>query len=230
MPDLPDLPKTEIAIIAETNAFRRSEKLGDVTSNAELTKAARAFAAYLATTGKFAHEADGRQPADRVKAAGYKYCSVAENLALFLDSRGFTTERLATLTVEGWKNSPGHRRNLVSPHATEIGVGIARAPDKNPKFLAVQLFGRPERLKYQFKIENRAGLSIAYSLHGGSHTIEPRVVVTHTDCNPAEIRFERAGNWLTGIKLESRFEAKDGAVYSVVKDSDGRIRVDVTRR
>ena len=230
MPDLPDLPKTEIAIIAETNAFRRSEKLGEVKANAELTKAARAFAEYLATSGKFAHEADGRQPSDRVKAAGYKFCSVAENLAMFLDSRGFTTERLATVTVEGWKNSPGHRRNMVAPHVTEIGVGVARAPDKNPKFLSVQLFGRPERLKYQFKIENRAGASVAYSLHGHSHSIDPRVVVTHTECNPAEITFERAGNWLTGIKLESRFEAKDGAVYSVVKEADGRIRVDVSGR
>lgn len=33
MPDLPDLPQTEIAIVALTNAFRQENKLGAVTPN-----------------------------------------------------------------------------------------------------------------------------------------------------------------------------------------------------
>ena len=113
MADLPDLVKTEAAIIEQTNAFRRAERLGEVKLNAQLTLAARRFAKYLADTNRFAHEADGRQPAERIKEAGYKYCMVAENLALHLDSRGFTTVDLATKAVEGWKASPGHRKNLV---------------------------------------------------------------------------------------------------------------------
>ena len=91
MPDLPDIPRTETAIIEMTNAFRRGEKLSPVKPNAELTTTARLFAQYLAKTGRFAHEADGRQPGDRAKASGYKFCLIAENLALNLDSRGFET-------------------------------------------------------------------------------------------------------------------------------------------
>ena len=37
-----------------TNAFRKESKLGEVKPNAALTAAARAFAEYLAKTGKFA--------------------------------------------------------------------------------------------------------------------------------------------------------------------------------
>ena len=114
MVTLPDLPQTEIAIVEMTNAFRKENKLGEVKPNTALAAAARAFADYLAKTGKFAHEADGREPAARAEQ-GYRYCLVAENLALNLDSRGFETRQLARDAVEGWKDSPGHRANLLAP-------------------------------------------------------------------------------------------------------------------
>ena len=227
MTDLPDVPKTEVAIIEMTNAFRRAEKLADVKPNAELTRAARLYAEYLAKSGRFAHEADGRQPADRVKASGYKYCTVAENLALNLDSRGFTTQALAKQAVEGWKNSPGHRKNMVQPHVTEIGVGIARAPTGDPKYISVQLFGRPENLKYQFRIENKAAVSVRYTAMGEKHSIDPRVIATHTACQPGEIVFDSAGSLLSKVRIEGRFVARDGVIYSLKAAPDGRVVVEV---
>ena len=89
MASLPDLPQTEIAIVEMTNAFRKDNKLAALAPNRALTLAARAFADYLGRSGKFAHEADGREPAQRAEAQGYRYCLVAENLGLNLDSRGF---------------------------------------------------------------------------------------------------------------------------------------------
>ena len=139
MADIPDLARTELAIIAATNAFRRDERLGPLTRNAALDQTAKLFASYLAKSGRFAHEADGRQPADRAKASGYRYCTVAENLALNLDSRGFTAEKLSSEAIQGWKESPGHRKNMLLRHVTEIGVGVAQAPGGDPKFLSVQL-------------------------------------------------------------------------------------------
>ena len=52
-------------------------------------------------------------PPQRAEAQGYRYCTVAENLALNLDSRGFETRQLARKAVEGWKASPGHRANML---------------------------------------------------------------------------------------------------------------------
>ncbi len=230
MADLLDLAKTEAAIIELTNTFRRSEKLEAVHPNAALTHAARLFAQYLAKSGRFAHEADGRQPADRAKAAGYDYCLVAENLALNLDSRGFTTTALSVQAVDGWKNSPGHRRNMLLPHVVETGVGIAQAADRDPKFLSVQLFGRPASLKFEFRLENRSTDVVSYTLGGQSHAIEPNVAVTHTACAPSEIRFDRAGNWLTGIRLDARYTARNGALFAIKTGPDGRTRVDADLR
>ncbi len=110
---LPDLPQTEVAIVELTNAFRKASALQEVKPNPALAAAARAFAEYLARTGKFAHEADGRKPEDRAQAQGYRYCLVAENLAWNLNSRGFESAQLAREVVEGWKASPGHRENLL---------------------------------------------------------------------------------------------------------------------
>ena len=226
MADLPDLVRTEAAIIEQTNAFRRAERLGTVKPNAELTLAARRFAQYLAKSGQFAHEADGRQPSERVKEAGYQFCMVAENLAMHLDSRGFTTGALASKAVEGWKGSPGHRKNLVQPHVTEIGVGVARAPDsKSPKFLSVQLFGRPASAKIQFRIDNKSGAALTYSALGKSHSLASNAVVMHAACVPGHIVLERSGNALFGVNLDARYEAHDGAIYTVLKGSDGKVEV-----
>ena len=121
----PDVPAVETAIVAMTNAFRLENKLGEVRPNAQLAQAARAYAAYLARTNAFSHTADGRQPADRVGETGYQYCQVAENLASTSTFAGFEAGLAAA--VEGWKNSPGHRRNMLTPHVTEIGVAVAQA-------------------------------------------------------------------------------------------------------
>ena len=219
---LPDLPQTEAVIIEMTNAFRGENKLQAVAPNAALRVAAQAFADYLARTGTFAHTADGRQPWDRARAAGYRYCIVAENLALNQTNRGFETRALAEAAIAGWKNSPPHRAALLQPNLTEIGVGIAKASDADPKYLLVQLFGRPEIFKYGVDIENRSGVTVAYSFGEKRNSITPQTRVKHTACVPQEVTFE------TG-KVTSKFEARGGAVFMITQGADGAPRVDLER-
>jgi hypothetical protein len=189
LPTLPDLAQAEIAIVEMTNAFRGEHALAAVKPNGALAAAARTFAAYLANTSTFAHEADGRAPAARVVEAGYRYCLVAENLALNLDSRGFDSRTLAHEVVEGWKSSPGHRANLLQPAMTEIGVAVAQVPNVHPKFVTVQLLGRPERLKVAFAIENRSGGAISYVLGETRLTLDAHTRVTHESCDPLRLDF-----------------------------------------
>lgn len=221
---LPDLPQTEVAIVALTNAFRKAGALQEVKPNPALTAAARAFAAYLAKTGKFAHEADGRKPEDRAQAAGYQYCLVAENLAWNLNSRGFESAQLAREVVEGWKESPGHRENLLLRSATEIGVAVVRVPDRNPKFLSVQLFGRPESLKVTFSIQNQSGKAVHYTLGTETEVLQPRETVTHTDCDARPLSVDK------GDKAPPRFDPRDGDRF-VIRPGAGRsIAVTVERK
>ncbi len=221
---LPDLPQTEIAIIEMTNAFRKENGLGAAKPNAALTAAARAFAQYLARTGKFAHEADGRQPAARAAAQGYRYCLVAENLSLNLDSRGFASRKLAGDAVEGWKKSPTHRANMLQPGATEIGVGVVQAPHRDPKFISVQLLGRPETLKVEFRIENRAARNVIYALGEEEHDLGPRTIVAHTSCDAGRLSFEKAG------AAGARFEPRNGDHFVINETPAGTIKIDMTRK
>jgi hypothetical protein len=199
-----------------------------VKPNAELTKAARAYAEFLAKSQRFSHTADGRRPADRTKAAGYAACQVAENLASNLDSRGFESRQLAREAMEGWKSSPGHRKNMLLPHATEIGVAVAKAK-REQKYLSVQVFGRPQALSYKFKINNEATETVHYAFGGSPHEIRPRTLVTHTSCLPGEIAFRPAGNALTGKTLNARYRARDGDVY-VLRSSGSGIKIEVVSK
>jgi hypothetical protein len=220
---LPDTPTVETAIVEMTNAFRAKQKLGAVTANAELTRAARTYAAFLAKSGQFSHTADGRQAGDRIASTGYAWCEVGENLALHIDSRGFESRDLARKSVEGWINSPPHRANLVAPFVTEIGVGVASAPGRDPKFISVQVFARPKSLAYSFEIANTTGQSVSYTFGGKARELKPRFVVTHTACDPGEVSFVRFG----GQTLSMRYPARDGLVYRLVPDAANGVRVEI---
>ena len=106
-PATPDLPVVETQIIEMTNAYRADQQLEPVRRNTQLDRAARDYARLLAIENKFAHDADGRGPEDRAVSAGYSYCQIAENLALHLNSRGFTSIGLAELAMDGWDQFTG---------------------------------------------------------------------------------------------------------------------------
>jgi uncharacterized protein YkwD len=223
VPDMaPDLPQAELAIVEKTNAFRRANALQELKPNPALTAAARAFANYLARSGKFSHEADGRTPQDRVLAQGYRYCLVAENLAWNLDSRGYDAGRLAREVVEGWKVSPGHRENLLLAGASEIGVAVAQAPSAAPKFVSVQVFGRPESAQVRFAIRNLTGSAVPYVLGAQTETVQPRETVTHTDCEPRPLRFQAS-------PVPTAFAPKDGDRFTVRANKKGVVEVSVEK-
>src|SRR5438132_10234564 len=72
----PELDEAIGAIIRATNELRKEQGREPLKTNKKLTRAAEYFAAYLARTNKFSHEADGNRPADRVSLFGYDYCIV----------------------------------------------------------------------------------------------------------------------------------------------------------
>jgi hypothetical protein len=227
---LPDIAKAEVAIVEMTNAFRQKNGLAAVAPDPKLVNAARAYARYLARTGRFAHEADGRRPAERVETAGYRICYVAENLALNQSSAGFETRDLARRMVEGWINSPGHRKNMLSTHAHDTGVAIAKGPDKDPKYIAVQLFGRPKSMAYEFQVSNASSLPIAYAFGGESHELQPGLGIVHTACLPGEVVFTAAGTGPRAQKLKGRYVAKNGDVYTIKPAPQGGVRIVVGQK
>src|SRR5262249_23915200 len=146
-------------IIGRTNAFRKEQGREKVRRDAKLTRAAEYFAGYMARTDRYGHSADGQRPAARATKYGYAWCIVLENIAYEYNSRGFTTAELAEGFFEGWKNSPGHRRNMLDPDVTDTGVAVARS-DKTGYYYAVQMFGRPKSKAVKFRVANRSGVTV----------------------------------------------------------------------
>lgn len=226
----PDIAKVEMHIVEMTNGVRRDAKLGSLAGNAMLTKAARDYARFLAKSGLFSHTADGREPAKRAEGAGYTFCEIGENLALNQDGRGFEARDLASKAMTGWINSPGHRANIMAPHVTEIGVGIARSADTPPKFIAVQLFGRPSSASIEFQVVNASGSALTYTFGGKSHDLAPRLSVTHTACRPDTLVFMKPGGLFGGAKEVARQAPENGKLYTLSAGTGGAISIETSER
>jgi len=126
-------PLAEVVLL--TNQQRQAHGLPPLAPEPLLARAAAAHSTDMATRQFFDHRnPDGLQVADRVTALGYRYATVAENIA--------AGQRTPAEVVTGWMNSPGHRRNILLPEITQIGVGYAPSTDAYGCYWT-QVFGTP---------------------------------------------------------------------------------------
>jgi uncharacterized protein YkwD len=135
--DPKDQPKLKLSddeqkILDLTNEARAQEKLPPLKPDEKLFEAARAHSANMAKQGKMEHVLDGKDPADRVKATGYKIASVGENVA-------WSTGEPVKKIVQMWMDSKHHRENILKPEYEDIGIGIA-TNDKGETYYT-QVFG-----------------------------------------------------------------------------------------
>jgi uncharacterized protein YkwD len=132
----PKLTADEAKILELTNEAREKEKLEPLKLNPVLTEVARAHSANMAKKGEMNHVLDGKKPSDRVKAAGYDYAWVGENIAQ-------TDGEPPAGVFKHWMESPHHKENILREQFTEIGIGIARN-DKGEIYYT-QVFGSPRK-------------------------------------------------------------------------------------
>ena len=125
----PTVPKTHPtpAILAleqdafdRVNAERTAAGLSALVMDEDLRAVARAHSEDMVARGFFAHvNPDGRNPFQRMGAAGLKYVSAGENIAM----NNFANA--AQKAVEGWMASPPHRANILHTQFNHTGMGIA---------------------------------------------------------------------------------------------------------
>lgn len=103
------------------NAYRRSKGLKPVKLNPQLSDAAKAHSRDLAKWDRISHYgSDGSNPWDRVKRSGYKAKVTAENVG--------TGQVDFEEVLRGWKESPGHNKNLLLADADEMGLALVQDP------------------------------------------------------------------------------------------------------
>ena len=222
-----DLPKVELHIVEMTNQVRRAQNLATLQINGMLAKAARAYAERLARSGQFSHTADGRNPGKRAESAGYKPCAIAENIAMDRSSQGFDSGQLAMQAVAGWMNSAPHRANILMASATEIGVGVARSSDAVPKFISVELFGRPVSDGVKFEVVNASAASVAYAFEGRTHALKPQMTITQSTCGAGEITFSKPASFFSSASEIARVRAENGKRYILKNSVNGAISIEV---
>lgn len=108
----------ESEVLRLTNSFRAEQRLAPLAWHAELARVAKRHAVAVAEgRAPFSH-AGAR---DRFAACSTRCINVAENLA---KSEGFGRSDLPEASVAGWRESEGHRQNLLGPFDV-AGIGWA---------------------------------------------------------------------------------------------------------
>jgi uncharacterized protein YkwD len=133
-----ELSGDEQTIMDATNAARKKKNLPPLKADPLLFQAAREHSANMAKQGKMDHDLDGKTPADRLTALGYRYRYMGENIAA---GQGWAPAAV----VNGWMESPGHRENILKQAFQEIGIGLARGG--NGTFYYAQVFGTPQKAR-----------------------------------------------------------------------------------
>jgi uncharacterized protein YkwD len=99
------------------NQYRTEHGLKPLKLNPELTAAAKTHARDLAKWDRISHYgSDGSNPWDRVKRAGFKARLAAENVG--------TGQIDFNEVMKGWKESPGHNKNLLLSDAEYMGIAL----------------------------------------------------------------------------------------------------------
>jgi uncharacterized protein YkwD len=71
-----------------------------------------------------------------MEAEGVVYYAAAENIAAgYIDAYDIS---------DGWYNSEGHRKNILTPYLTHLGVGVAIVPTSDYRYYGTQNFYKYE--------------------------------------------------------------------------------------
>jgi uncharacterized protein YkwD len=147
----PVVEATDLAnrIHVQINEKRKQHGLRLLAWNNALSRIAAQHSRDMANRNYLGHDSpEGKTFSDRYQQGGYS-CEIrignlvyagAENIALSRLYNSMTTENgiaqynwnsaqdIVLKTVDGWMNSPGHRKNILTPYWRHEGIGIEIGP------------------------------------------------------------------------------------------------------
>lgn len=107
--------EVESDMLTLVNQERALAGVGEVVADEPLRQVGRAHSLDMFQRGYFSHYTpEGKDPFDRMDAAGIVYQEAGENLALAPTLQAAHT---------GLMNSPGHRKNILNGHFHKLGIG-----------------------------------------------------------------------------------------------------------
>lgn len=112
-------PSAEARMLDLLNAERVRAGLRPVVADERLRQVARLHSEDMLRLGYFSHTSPkGSSPADRLRQQGITFMSSGENLAYAPN---------VDVAHNGLMASPGHRRNILTPEYSRVGIGVINA-------------------------------------------------------------------------------------------------------
>ncbi|MCL2659896.1 MAG: CAP domain-containing protein [Acidobacteriaceae bacterium] len=135
-------------LFAAANQARAARGLAPLRFDPALALAALQHAREMAARGTISHQFPGEASLEqRASTAGVRFSEIAENVAASSDS---------SLIHDLWMHSPEHRRNLLDPRVTVVGIAVVAG---NGRFYAVEDFAdHVDELSYREQEQAVAGL------------------------------------------------------------------------
>ena len=124
-------------IVDRTNALRKENGIAPLTTSDKLMQAAQVRADEMAAHTVYSHTRPNGEKFNTVTDCPY----MAENIHRIADWV-LSDQTLTERAVADWSTSTAHRKNMVNPKLSAIGVGLARGVNDNgdPCWYCVQLF------------------------------------------------------------------------------------------
>ncbi|MBA9041667.1 putative YkwD family protein [Bacillus aryabhattai] len=114
-----DASQFEQKVVDLVNQEREKQGLKPLTLNKKLSDVARTKSKDMMDKGYFDHNSPTYgSPFDMMKQFGIEYTTAGENIA-----KG---QQSPEDVMNAWMNSEGHRKNILNPDFTEIGVGYVK--------------------------------------------------------------------------------------------------------
>ncbi|TCT05233.1 CAP domain-containing protein [Aquabacter spiritensis] len=119
------------------NAYRSTRGLSQLAVDPALSRVAQDQANAMAAADTLSHEVGGRTFVARMKASGFDPKIAVENVGA-----GYRTLAEA---FSGWRDSPPHNKNMLTPGVTRMGIATAFAPKSKYKVYWALVLAQPEK-------------------------------------------------------------------------------------
>lgn len=126
-------PEAAAAMVSD---YRRARGLPAVSVDPVLMKVAEQQAKAMGAADELSHSVGGRSFNVRLKAAGFNGLTAVENVGA-----GYHTLAEA---FSGWRESPSHNKNMLTPGATQIGIAAVAVPKSRYRVYWAMVLGVPD--------------------------------------------------------------------------------------
>jgi hypothetical protein len=104
---------------------------------------------------------------------------------------------------------------MLDADVVKSGVTVSHN-EETGYFFAVQLFGRPKSMSFEFQITNESPVEVEYEMQDRTFTLAPRHTRTHQVCRPRDVESQ----WPDAKGEERTVQPRSGDHFVITQEGD----------